>query len=147
MTERKTLCILWEKDCRMKTKITSLTEIQARIYLVRGVQVMIDRDLAMLYGLENRALRQAVRRNCEKFPDDFLLKLTEELSPAVTTEQLFSSGCVWDAYTLVCDLVPLFNRNSQSVGTARNTCLRIKMEAAKYRISQKIIQRIKQFLI
>lgn len=54
---------MWEKDCRMKTEITSLTEIQARIYLVRGVQVMIDRDLAMLYGLENRALRQAVRRN------------------------------------------------------------------------------------
>ena len=56
----------------------SLAEIQARIYLVRGVQVMIDRDLALLYGVENRSLRQAVRRNIEKFPEDFLLKLTKD---------------------------------------------------------------------
>lgn len=180
----------------------SLAEIQARIYLVRGVQVMIDRDLALLYGVENRSLRQAVRRNIEKFPEDFLLKLTkdetndlisngvsqtvipqgyntggmqmyafteqgvsmlatvlrsknateisiaimrafvamrrfitanaalfqrvgtleqkqietdkkldvvldkiEELSPAVSTEELFGTGCVWDAYTYLCGLV------------------------------------------
>ena len=55
----------------------SLAEIQARIYLVRGVQVMLDIDLAVLYGVENRSLRQAVRRNIEKFPEDFLLKLKE----------------------------------------------------------------------
>ena len=66
---------------------TSLTDIQARIYLVRGVQVMIDRDLALLYGVENRALRQAVRRNSEKFPDDFLLRLTED-----ECNNLISSG-------------------------------------------------------
>lgn len=180
----------------------SLAEIQARIYLVRGVQVMLDIDLAMMYAVENRALRQAVRRNLEKFPDDFLLKLTKEeanelilsgvsqnvippgyntggmqmfafteqgiamlstvlksknattvsiaimrafvamrrfltananlfqrvdalehrqiatekrldvildkieaLSPPVSTEELFATGCVWDAYTFLCDLV------------------------------------------
>ena len=60
-------------------------EIQSRIYLVRGVQVMIDRDLALLYGVENRALRQAVRRNSEKFPDDFLLKLTDSESNNLIT--------------------------------------------------------------
>ena len=170
--------------------------------MVRGEYVMIDRDLADLYGVENRSLRQSVRRNIEKFPDDFLFKLTEgetnevilrgvsqsvippryntggmqmfafteqgvamlstvlksanatsvsvaimrafvmmrrfltanaalfqrmdmlehkqletdrkldvvldkleELSPAVTTEQLFATGCVWDAYVFVCDLI------------------------------------------
>lgn len=180
----------------------SQSSIQAHIFTVRGVQVIMDRDLAFLYGVENRVLRQAVRRNLEKFPDDFLIKLTddeanalissgvsqnvipssyntggmqmyvfteqgvsmlatvlrskqateisiaimrafvamrrfitasaglyqrvdsleqrqletdkkldvvldklEELSPTVTTEQLFPSGCVWDAYTFVCDLV------------------------------------------
>ena len=178
------------------------SSIERRIYTVRGEHVMIDRDLAYLYGVENRSLRQAVRRNMEKFPDDFLFKLTEvesndviisgvsqsvippgyntggaqmyafteqgvamlstvlksanatsvsvaimrafvmmrrfltanatlfqrmgmlehkqletdkkldavldkieELSPAVTTEQLFQSGCVWDAYMFVCDLI------------------------------------------
>ncbi len=176
--------------------------IEKRIYTVRGVQVMIDRDLAELYEVENRVLRQAVRRNKEKFPEDFLYKLTEEetnevilrgvsqsvipqgyntggtqmyafteqgvamlstvlrsanatsvslaimrafvamrrfitanagllqrvdileyrqtetdkklnvvldkleeLSPKVTSEQLFPSGCVWDAYSFVCDLI------------------------------------------
>lgn len=61
-------------------QLASIADIQTRIYLVRGVQVMIDRDLAMLYGVENRALRQAVRRNSAKLPEDFLLKLTEEES-------------------------------------------------------------------
>lgn len=183
-------------------QLASLTDIQARIYLVRGVQVMLDIDLAVLYGVENRSLRQAVRRNIEKFPEDFLLKLKEseandliskgvsqnvipqgyntggmqmfafteqgvsmlatvlrsknateisiaimrafvamrrfitanaglfqrvgaleqkqietekkldvvldkieELSPAVSTEELFGTGCVWDAYTFISGLV------------------------------------------
>ncbi len=184
------------------SQFASLTDIQARIYLVRGVQVMLDIDLAVLYGVENRSLRQAVRRNIEKFPEDFLLKLKEseandliskgvsqnvipqgyntggmqmfafteqgvsmlatvlrsknateisiaimrafvamrrfltanaglfqrvgaleqkqietekkldvvldkieELSPAVSTEELFGTGCVWDAYTFISGLV------------------------------------------
>ena len=184
------------------SQLASLTDIQARIYLVRGVQVMLDIDLAVLYGVENRSLRQAVRRNIEKFPEDFLLKLKEseandliskgvsqnvipqgyntggmqmfafteqgvsmlatvlrsknateisiaimrafvamrrfltanaglfqrvgaleqkqietekkldvvldkieELSPAVSSEELFGTGCVWDAYTFISGLV------------------------------------------
>jgi hypothetical protein len=185
----------------------SLTEIQARIYLVRGVQVMIDRDLAVLYQVATKALNQAVKRNARRFPERFMFQLTkeefenwkshfvtsniysqeemealkmgarrcpyafteqgisqlsavlhsdiavdvsvriidafvamrrfisanaglfqrvdrleqqqaltneridrvldkiEDLSPAVTTEQLFATGCVWDAYTFVCDLI------------------------------------------
>ena len=65
----------------------SLADIQARIYTVKNVQVMIDRDLALLYGVENRVLKQAVRRNLAKFPDDFMLRLTENES-----NQLISSG-------------------------------------------------------
>lgn len=56
MMERKTLCILWKIDCCMKTETTSLTEIQARIYLVRGVQVMIDRDLVLCITWQQRLL-------------------------------------------------------------------------------------------
>lgn len=177
----------------------SLTEIQARIYLVRGVQVMIDRDLAVLYQVETKQLNRQVKRNIGRFPEDFMFQLTKEeweslkcqigtsnvrggdrralpyvftehgvsqlsgvlhnnlaeevsvriirafvamrrfitanaglfqrvgaleqrqietdkkldevldkieaYSPSVSTEQLFASGCVWDAYTFVCDLV------------------------------------------
>ena len=185
----------------------SLTEIQARIYLIRGVQVMLDRDLAALYQVETKALNQAVKRNNRRFPERFMFQLTKEefenwksqivtsnvysneeidalkkgvrrspyafteqgvaqlsavlrsdiavdasvrimdafvamrrfltananlfqrvdnlerrqidtdnkldvvldkieaLSPPVSTEEMFATGCVWDAYTFLCDLV------------------------------------------
>lgn len=185
----------------------TLASIQARIFLIRGVQVMIDRDLAVQYQVETKALNQAVKRNIRRFPQRFMFQLTkdefeewksqivtsniytqeeidalkmgarrcpyafteqgvaqlsavlhsdvaadasvrimdafvamrrfitanaglyqrvdrlehqqtltnkridqvldkiEEMSPVVTTEQLFESGCVWDAYTFVCDLI------------------------------------------
>lgn len=52
--------------------------IEGKIYLIRGHKVMIDRDLAELYGVETRVLNQAVRRNIERFPADFLLLLSRE---------------------------------------------------------------------
>ena len=177
----------------------SQANIQAKIYMVRGVQVMLDRDLAVFYQVETGQLNRQVKRNIRRFPEDFMFQLTkeeweslkcqigisktrggdrrslpyvfteqgvsqlsgvlhnglaeemsvqiirafvamrryltanaglfqrldsvehrqaetdkkldyvldklEELSPAPTTEQLFSTGCVWDAYTFVSDLV------------------------------------------
>lgn len=47
-----------------------------RIFLVRNRKVMFDRDLAELYGVKTRELNQAVRRNLERFPDDFMFQLT-----------------------------------------------------------------------
>jgi hypothetical protein len=49
-----------------------------KIYLIRDQKVMIDRDLAELYGVETKRLKEAVRRNIERFPDDFMFKLTHE---------------------------------------------------------------------
>ncbi len=50
--------------------------IESRIFLLRGVKVMFARDLALLYGVETRVLNQAVSRNRERFPDDFMFQLT-----------------------------------------------------------------------
>ena len=50
-------------------------DIQQMIRVIRGQQVIIDRDLALLYGVETRALNQAVKRNIERFPDDFMFQL------------------------------------------------------------------------
>jgi hypothetical protein len=50
--------------------------ILAKIFLFRGHKVMIDRDLAGLYGVETRTLNQAVRRNLKRFPEDFMFQLT-----------------------------------------------------------------------
>jgi len=53
-------------------------QAERRIYLVRGQKVMLDYDLADLYAVETRALKQAVRRNPGHFPDDFMFTLAEE---------------------------------------------------------------------
>lgn len=53
-------------------------EIQNKIYTIRGIQVMIDRDLATLYNVETRVLNQAVKRNSGRFPKEFCFKLTSD---------------------------------------------------------------------
>jgi len=55
-----------------------LTQLQSIIYQIRGQNVMIDSDLAILYGIELRSLNQAVKRNIDRFPSDFMFQLTDE---------------------------------------------------------------------
>ena len=70
----------------MPTKKTSPTGqdlipievIERHIFVLRGHRVMLDRDLAALYGVETRALNQAVKRNRDRFPEDFMFQLTIE---------------------------------------------------------------------
>lgn len=61
-----------------KEIILTDNSIQDIIYDIRGVKVMLDYDLAAIYGVETRSLNQAVKRNIERFPPDFMFKLTEE---------------------------------------------------------------------
>ena len=61
-----------------KQALVSVGRIDQLIFAVRGQRVMLDRDLAMLYGVETRVLNQAVRRNRERFPPDFMLELTRK---------------------------------------------------------------------
>ncbi len=56
--------------------IIKTNDIQSRIFIIRGKQVMIDRDLAILYQVETRVLKQAVKRNIERFPINFMFELT-----------------------------------------------------------------------
>ena len=53
-------------------------EIQSRIHTIRGVQVMLDEDLALLYGVETKVLNQAVKRNSERFPEEFMFQITDD---------------------------------------------------------------------
>src|SRR5580658_9216712 len=63
----------------MTKKITIPDEIIiSKIYLVREQKVMIDRDLAALYGVETKRLKEAVRRNKERFPEDFMFEMSKE---------------------------------------------------------------------
>ena len=62
----------------MSIRICSIEPIQNRICFIRGQKVMLDRHLAELYGVETRVLMQAVKRNHERFPTDFMLELTRD---------------------------------------------------------------------
>ncbi len=60
------------------TRLTPLTEITSKIHAVRGQRVILDVDLAELYGVETRVLNQAIKRNAERFPPDFAFQLTPD---------------------------------------------------------------------
>ena len=61
-----------------KADLISIEEIEKAIYLIRGEKVMLDRDLAELYQVPTKALNQAVRRNRDRFPPDFMFQLSEK---------------------------------------------------------------------
>ena len=66
--------------------------IKHRIYEVRGMRVMLDRDLAELYGVETRVLNQAVKRNADRFPADFMFQLTAEERDSMSSQFVMTSG-------------------------------------------------------
>ncbi|MCB9094407.1 MAG: ORF6N domain-containing protein [Halobacteriovoraceae bacterium] len=57
---------------------TEIDDIKDMIYVIRGCKVMLDSDLAHLYGVETKILNRQVRRNIKKFPSDFMFQLTDE---------------------------------------------------------------------
>ena len=59
-------------------ELIPIEAITGLIHLIRGHKVMLDRDLAELYGVETKVLKQAVRRNIKRFPDDFMFVLTNQ---------------------------------------------------------------------
>ena len=59
-----------------RDQLVVVDNIESLIKVIRGQQVMLDKDLAMLYGVEAKVLNQAVKRNVERFPDDFMFTLT-----------------------------------------------------------------------
>lgn len=65
--------------------------IQSKIYEIRGQRVMLDRDLAELYQVETRVLNQAVKRNAERFPADFMFQLTAEEWTAMSSQIVMTS--------------------------------------------------------
>ncbi len=63
--------------------------IQHKIYFIRGKKVMLDRDLAVLYDVPTKALNQAVKRNADRFPEDFMFQLSmEEYSPILRSQSV-----------------------------------------------------------
>jgi hypothetical protein len=70
-----------------KTKpLLPIERIASHIYLIRGQKVMLDADLAVLYAVQTKVFNQAVRRNGERFPEDFMFQLTKEEAVALRSQ-------------------------------------------------------------
>jgi hypothetical protein len=67
-----------KRQSKKKEIMIPVERIKQSIVLIRGQKVMLDRDLAKLYGVETRVLNQAVRGNIKRFPEDFMFALTRD---------------------------------------------------------------------
>lgn len=70
----------------------SLVTIQNKIYEVNGIKIMLDFDLAELYEVETRVLNQAIKRNLDSFPDDFMFRLTKEEWEDMSSQSVTTSS-------------------------------------------------------
>jgi len=68
------------------TELVPVELIASKIYLIRGIKVMLDKDLAGLYGVETKRLKEQVRRNIERFPQDFMFDLTKDEYQALRSQ-------------------------------------------------------------
>lgn len=76
----------------MNSELIPMEQIESKILLLRGCKVILDRDLAELYGVSTKALKQAVRRNAERFPPDFAFLLTSKEFATLRSQFVTSSS-------------------------------------------------------
>ena len=71
-----------------------LENIQNHIYVIRGQRVMLDFDLAAMYGVETRRLNEQVKRNIERFPEDFMFQLTKGEFEILKSQNVISNSWI-----------------------------------------------------
>ena len=84
-----------------KSTLIPAERIERRILFLRGQKVMLDFELAELYGVEARTLNQAVKRNSERFPDDFMFQLSAEETQLVMRSQIVTASPVNSSQTVM----------------------------------------------
>jgi hypothetical protein len=81
---------------KQTNEVTIPTEtLMNRIYVIRGVKVMLDADLAELYGVETKVMNQSVKRNSKRFPDDFMFQLSTQEFEILKSQFVTSSQSNW----------------------------------------------------
>lgn len=149
-----------------------IERVVSKIFLIRGKKVMVDRDLAELYEVETRVLNQAVRRNINRFPSDFIFQLTKKetdlwksqivmsngdkkglrKSPLVFTEQgvaMLSSVLNSDrAIQVNIQIIRTFTKLRELLSTNKNLRLKIENMEKKYDTKLKqVFEILKQLII
>ena len=84
-----------------ETSLIPTERIEPRILLLRGQKVMLDFHLAELYEVETRSLNQAVKRNIERFPEDFMFQLTEEEAGQILRSQIVTLNADMRSQTVI----------------------------------------------
>jgi hypothetical protein len=74
------------KSSLIGKSLVAVTLIERRIYLIRGIKVMLDTDLAQLYGVPTYRLNEAVKRNRKRFPSDFMFQLDKKEADSLTSQ-------------------------------------------------------------
>lgn len=77
---------------QVRPKNVTPSEIESAIFVARGHRVMLDADLARLYGVTTAALNQAVKRNADRFPDDFAFQVTQQEFTAMMSQNVISKS-------------------------------------------------------
>jgi hypothetical protein len=91
LLERGCRCIVWPMTKQKSRLLLPAERIERSILLIRGQKVLLDADLADLYGVTTRVLVQAVRRNLDRFPADFMFQLTREEFALLRSQTVISS--------------------------------------------------------
>ena len=115
--------------------------IMSKILLIRGQKVMIDSELAVLYGVETKQLKRQVRRNIERFPEDFMFELTE-IESEILRSQFGTSSWGGNRY------VPLVftEQGVAMLSSVLNSAIAIKVNIQIIRVFTKIRQSISDTL-
>lgn len=143
-----------------KTNIIELTEenIESMVYTIRGVKVMLDFDLARIYGYETRAFNQQVKNNIEKFPPDFMFRLTAEevdlisrskktatIKSPIESEQLVISQNV-TSRNAECEKSTNSSMESEEISVSQNvTSIKRSIESEDLVISKNLTSRNNNF--
>lgn len=110
------------------SNIIPLEKIENKILLIRGLKVMLDRDLAELYGVETKVLNQAVKRNKKRFPDDFMLQLTR-----MEAEYLISEGYIGGvSRSQIVTLNKKTAKNKEKIDILRSQIVTSRWGGARY---------------
>jgi hypothetical protein len=113
-------------------KIVPIQQVESLIYLLRGQKVMLDSDLATLYGVEARVLNQAVKRNLSRFPEDFMFQLSKEEFALLMRSQIVTASPTRSSQIVMSSDTKLKNSNKTDGKAALNSS-QIVMPSWKFR--------------
>ena len=88
-----------------KMELMTIDNIRNRVYVIRGQQVMLDFDLAEIYGYEVKRLNEQVKRNITRFPEDFMFQLEKEEIPNSFLKSQFATLKVYFGEITFCDFM------------------------------------------